>query len=450
MSSLAGKYVVIGLGKTGLSCVRFLTHLGCDVAVIDTRAQPPGLKELKAEFPAVRFFSGALDQFDLTQAQELIVSPGLSIRTPAIARAQAAGVSIAGDIELFCRTVSEPVIAVTGSNGKSTVVTLLGELLQAAGKKVKVAGNIGLPVLDALMAKEAVDVWVLELSSFQLETTHSLRAEVACILNVTEDHMDRYDSLNDYANAKQRIFNQCEKAVYWIDDPRTCPVGQPCKMMAFGGSGAQHGRFHVRQAEGESWVMDGDKAVVSGSELLIKGAHNLLNVAAIFSILTAFEVDYRAVLAALRRFPGLAHRCRWVTSRNDVSWYNDSKGTNVGAAQAAIEGLGSSIPGKLVWIAGGDGKGADFSVLLPMVKQYVREAILLGRDASLIESAINDACPVTQVKTLQEAVAVAAAKARSGDAVLLSPACASLDMFKNYEDRGQQFEAAVLATVEAR
>ncbi len=450
MSSLAGKYVVIGLGKTGLSCVRFLTHLGCDVAVIDTRAQPPGLKELKAEFPSVRFFSGALDQFDLTQAQELIVSPGLSIRTPAIAKAQAAGVSIAGDIELFCRTVSEPVIAVTGSNGKSTVVTLLGELLQAAGKKVKVAGNIGLPVLDALMAKEAVDVWVLELSSFQLETTHSLRAEVACILNVTEDHMDRYDSLNDYANAKQRIFNQCEKAVYWIDDPRTCPVGQPCKMMAFGGTGAQRGRFHVRQAEGESWVMDGDKAVVSGSELLIKGAHNLLNVAAIFSILTAFEVDYRAVLAALRRFPGLAHRCRWVTSRNDVSWYNDSKGTNVGAAQAAIEGLGSSIPGKLVWIAGGDGKGADFSVLLPMVKQYVREAILLGRDASLIESAINGACPVTQVKTLQEAVAVAAAKARSGDAVLLSPACASLDMFKNYEDRGQQFEAAVQATVEAR
>ncbi|MEZ5505389.1 MAG: Mur ligase family protein [Gammaproteobacteria bacterium] len=193
MNQLTGKYVVIGLGKTGLSCVRFLKHLGCDVAVIDTRSQPPGLDELKAEFSDVRFLSGTLDQFDLTTAQELIVSPGLSIRTPAIAKAQAAGVSIAGDIELFCRTVSEPVIAVTGSNGKSTVVTLLGELLVAAGMKVKVAGNIGLPVLDALLAKEPVDVWVLELSSFQLETTQSLSAQVACILNVTEDHMDCYD-----------------------------------------------------------------------------------------------------------------------------------------------------------------------------------------------------------------------------------------------------------------
>lgn len=450
MNSLAGKYVVIGLGKTGLSCVRFLTHLGCDVAVIDTRAQPPGLEELKAEFPSARFFSGALDQFDLTQAQELIVSPGLSIRTPAIAKAQAAGVSIAGDVELFCRTVSEPVIAVTGSNGKSTVVTLLGELLQAAGKTVKVAGNIGLPVLDALMAKEPVDVWVLELSSFQLETTHSLRAEVACILNVTEDHMDRYESLNDYASAKQRIFNQCEKAVYWIDDPRTCPVGQPCKMMAFGGAGGQRGRFHVRQDAGERWVMDGDTPVVRGSELLIKGSHNLLNVAAIFSILTAFEVDYRRVLESLRRFPGLPHRCRWVASTNDVSWYNDSKGTNVGAAQAAIEGLGSSMAGKLIWIAGGDGKGADFTLLRPMVRQYVREAILLGRDAKLIAAALDGACPVTHVNTLQEAVSVAAQKAHSGDAVLLSPACASLDMFKNYEERGQQFEAAVQAIMEAR
>lgn len=450
MSSLAGKYVVIGLGKTGLSCVRFLTHLGCDVAVIDTRSQPPGLKELKATFPAVRFYSGALDQFDLTQAQELIVSPGLSIRTPAIAKAQAAGVSIAGDIELFCRTVSDPVIAVTGSNGKSTVVTLLGELLQSTGRTVRVAGNIGLPVLDALMVKEHVDVWVLELSSFQLETTHSLRPEVACILNVTEDHMDRYDSLNDYASAKQRIFNQCEKAVYWLDDPRTCPVGQSCKMMAFGGTGEQRGRFHVRGNDGDRWVMDGDKPVVSGSELLIKGDHNLLNVAAVFSILASFEVDYRETLEALRHFPGLPHRCNWVASHNDVAWYNDSKGTNVGATQAAIEGLGASIPGKLLWIAGGDGKGADFSVLRPMVTQHVREAVLLGRDAAQIATAIDGVCPVTLVKTLQEAVEQAMQKAKPGDAVLLSPACASLDMFRNYEDRGQQFEAAVKAIGEAR
>lgn len=450
MNQLAGKYVVIGLGKTGLSCVRFLKHLGCDVAVVDTRSRPPGLAELKAEFPDVSFVSGALDQFDLTQVQELIVSPGLPVKTPAIARAQAASVSIAGDIELFCRTVSEPVIAVTGSNGKSTVVTLAGELLQAAGMKVKVAGNIGLPVLDALLAKEPVDVWVLELSSFQLETTHSLRAQVACILNVTEDHMDRYDSLNDYASAKQRIFDQCEKAVYWLDDPRSCPLGQGRKSMAFGGAGERRGRFHVRVAAGDAWVLDGEKPVVSEAELRIKGAHNLLNVAAVFSILTAFDVDYVQTLDALRAFPGLAHRCQWVGGAHGVDWYNDSKGTNVGATQAAIEGLGAAIKGKLVWIAGGDGKGADFSVLRPVVSQYVREAILLGRDARLVGNAIESACNIVYVETLDEAVALAAEKSSPGDAVLLSPACASLDMFKNYEDRGQQFVAAVQEKVKGQ
>lgn len=450
MNQLTGKHVVIGLGKTGLSCVRFLKHLGCDVAVIDTRSQPPGLDELKAEFADVRFFSGALDQFDLAQAQELIVSPGLSIRTPAIAKAQAAGVSIAGDIELFCRTVSEPVIAVTGSNGKSTVVTLLGELLKAAGMNVKVAGNIGLPVLEALLAKEPVDVWVLELSSFQLETTQSLAAQVACILNVTEDHMDRYDSLNDYASAKQRIFDQCDKAVYWLDDPRTCPVAQNCRMMAFGGNDERHGRFHVSHSDGKAWLMDGDRQIISDADLLIKGAHNLLNVAAVFSMLDAFGLDYRVVLDALRTFPGLEHRCQWVAGENGVSWYNDSKGTNVGAAQAAIEGLGAAISGKIIWIAGGDGKGADFSVLKPMVQHYVRHAVLLGRDAGIIAQAISGACEVSQVASLQEAVSVAAEKARPGDVVLLSPACASLDMFRNYEDRGQQFVAAVRAKVKAQ
>ncbi|MEZ5510697.1 MAG: UDP-N-acetylmuramoyl-L-alanine--D-glutamate ligase [Gammaproteobacteria bacterium] len=447
MNQLTGKYVVIGLGKTGLSCVRFLKHLGCDVAVIDTRSQPPGLDELKAEFSDVRFLSGTLDQFDLTTAQELIVSPGLSIRMPAIAKAQAAGVSIAGDIELFCRTVSEPVIAVTGSNGKSTVVTLLGELLAAVGIKVKVAGNIGLPVLDALLAKEPVDVWVLELSSFQLETTQSLAAQVACILNVTEDHMDRYDSLNDYASAKQRIFDQCDTAVYWIDDPRTCPVAQNCKRAPFGGSDNNRGRFYVASQAGQSWVMDGNTAIIADTDLLIKGAHNLLNVAAVFTMLDVFGVDYRSVLPALKVFPGLSHRCQWVASANGVAWYNDSKGTNVGAAQAAIEGLGGSIAGKLIWIAGGDGKGADFSVLQPVVKQYVRHTVLLGRDADAIAAVVAPVCSNTTVASLQEAVSVAADIAQPGDVVLLSPACASLDMFKNYEDRGDQFVAAVKAKV---
>ena len=444
MIQLAGKYVVIGLGKTGLSCVRFLRHLGCDVAVIDTRTQPPGMAELKAEFPDVPFQSGALEKFDLTQAQELIVSPGLSIRTPAIARAQAAGVSVAGDIELLCRTISEPVIAVTGSNGKSTVVTLLGKLLEAVGMKVKVAGNIGTPVLDALLAKDEVDVWVLELSSFQLETTFSLSAQVASILNVSEDHLDRYDSINDYASAKHRIYANCESAVYWIDDPRTCPVGESCRLVPFGGNGDKRGRFYVRQNDDGGWVMDGEKPIVAESELRIKGSHNLLNVAAVFSMLAAFGVDYAAVLGALREFPGLLHRCQWVAESKGVAWYNDSKGTNVGAAEAAIAGLGKR-DGAVIWLAGGEGKGADFSPLKQVAAGTVKLAILFGRDANKIADDIAGACEVVQVDSLEAAVQLADERAVQGDVVLLSPACASFDMFKNYEDRGNQFIAAVNA-----
>ena len=439
MSKLNGKHVVIGLGKTGLSCVRFLKRLECEVAVIDTRSEPPGREELAATFPDVPLLTGALDKYDLTQAQELIVSPGVSIRTKSIAKAQAAGVSVAGDVELFARSVSAPVIAVTGSNGKSTVVSLLGKSLEQAGYDVCVAGNIGLPVLDALSCCENVDVWVLELSSFQLETTHSLRAKVAVNLNVSEDHMDRYDSLDDYAMAKQRIFDGCESAVYWLEDLRTKPVQPLNNLNPYGGNEALHGRFYTKTQQGEETVFDGAKPVVSASELRIKGSHNLLNVAVTLTALVEFGLDYKLALPAVKSFPGLPHRCQWVADVDGVHWYNDSKGTNVGSAIAAIEGLALGKKAQLIWIAGGEGKDADFSPLTQAVSANVSLAVLFGRDAEKLSQSINGSVKTVQVDTLEQAVDVAREHAANDDVVLLSPACASFDQFKDFVDRGNQF-----------
>lgn len=443
MTQLKGKHVVIGLGKTGLSCARFLTSLGCDVVVIDTRETPPGKAELNQTLPQVPLLTGPLKQFDLASAQELIVSPGLSIRTPEIRKAMQDGVQVAGDIELFARSVSAPVIAVTGSNGKSTVVTLLGKALEGAGYDVCVAGNIGLPVLDAMSEARNVDIWVLELSSFQLETTYSLRARVAANLNVTQDHLDRYDSLDDYAMAKQRIFDGCESAVYWVNDHRTKPVNTTGSLIPFGGDKTVHGRFHVDLSSTPANIMDGSRTVMTSNDIRLSGAHNLLNISAVLTILNEFGVDYRLSLDAIKQYPGLRHRCQWVAKVGGVDWINDSKGTNVGAAVSAISGLQGSLRGRLFWLAGGEGKSADFSVLKNAVTTGVSNAILYGQDAEQIAKAVEGAADIEIVPTLQDAVELAASKAVDGDTVLLSPACASFDQFRNYEDRGVQFEQAV-------
>lgn len=445
VSKLNGKHVVIGLGKTGLSCVRFLKRLECDVVVIDTREMPPGKEELANEFPEVSVYTGTLEKFDLTQAQELIVSPGISIKSKSIADAQAAGVSVAGDVELFARSVDAPVIAVTGSNGKSTVVTLIGKALETTDLKVCVAGNIGLPVLDALSTYHDVDVWVLELSSFQLETTHSLRAKVAVNLNVSDDHMDRYDSLDDYATAKQRIFEGSDSAVYWLDDYRTKPVQPHVNQNPFGGDTELHGRFYVNTEAGVPCVMDGSKAVLYANDLLVKGKHNLLNVAAALTVLVEFGLDYKAALFAIKSFPGLPHRCQWIANVKGANWYNDSKGTNIGSTVAAIEGLSADKKSALIWIAGGEGKGADFSQLKDSVSKNVSMAILFGRDAVLMKQALENGVNIQLVGTLAEAVALAHQQAANDDVVLMSPACASFDQFKSFEDRGNRFVELVRA-----
>lgn len=434
--------IVVGLGKSGMSLVRFLARQGLPFAVVDTRANPPELATLREQFPQVEVRCGELDVEYLCRASELLVSPGLAIATPALQAAAARGVKLSGDIDLFARYAKAPIVAITGSNAKSTVTTLVGEMAVAAGKKVAVGGNLGTPALDLL--SDDVELYVMELSSFQLETTDQLNAEVATCLNLSEDHMDRYADLPAYHLAKHRIFRGARQVVVNRDDALSRPlVADQLPCWYFGLGKPDFKRFGLLEENGEKHLAFQFDTLLPVRELKIRGAHNQSNALAALALGHAVGLPMEAMLATLRQFAGLAHRCQWVGERQAVSYYDDSKATNVGAALAAIEGLGADIAGKLVLIAGGDGKGADFSALKAPVGRFCRAVVLLGRDAELLADALGDAAPLIRVKTLEEAVARAAELAEAGDAVLLSPACASLDMFKNFEERGRLFAQAV-------
>ncbi|MBX8517121.1 UDP-N-acetylmuramoyl-L-alanine--D-glutamate ligase [Pseudomonas cichorii] len=434
--------IVVGLGKSGMSLVRFLANRGVAFAVADTRENPPELATLRRDYPQVEVRCGELDVEFLCRADELYVSPGLALATPALQEAHARGVKMSGDIDLFARYAKAPVIAITGSNAKSTVTTLVGEMAQAAGKRVAVGGNLGMPALDLL--SEDVELYVLELSSFQLETTHELNAEVATVLNVSEDHMDRYSGLPAYHLAKHRIFRGARQVVVNRQDALSRPLigeGLPC--WTFGLTKPDFNGFGLREENGEKYLAFQFDNLMPVRELKVRGAHNQANALAALALGHAVGLPFDAMLSSLRTFTGLEHRCQWVRELAGVHYYNDSKATNVGAALAAIEGLGADITGKLVLIAGGDGKGADFSGLRAAVAAHCRAVVLLGRDAELIAQALGDAAPLVRVTTLEESVQRSAELAQEGDAVLLSPACASLDMFKNYEERGRLFAQAV-------
>ena len=436
--------IVVGLGKSGMSLVRFLARQGLRFAVCDTRANPPELEGLKRDYPEVEVRCGELDVEFLCRASELYVSPGLAISTPALAEAAARGVLLSGDIDLFARYAKAPIIAITGSNAKSTVTTLVGEMAAAAGKRVAVGGNLGTPALDLL--DDSVELYVLELSSFQLETTHQLNAEVATCLNISEDHMDRYSGLPAYHLAKHRIFRGARQVVINRDDALSRPlVADQLPSLCFGLGKPDFNRFGLLEENGEKYLAYQFAALLPVRELKVRGAHNQSNALAALALGHAVGLPFEPMLATLRQFKGLAHRCQWVGERVGVSYYDDSKATNVGAALAAIEGLGADIAGKLVLIAGGDGKGADFSALKAPVARFCRAVVLLGRDAERLAEALGDAAPLLRVKTLDEAVQRCRELAESGDAVLLSPACASLDMFKNFEERGRLFAQAVEA-----
>ncbi|WP_426417091.1 UDP-N-acetylmuramoyl-L-alanine--D-glutamate ligase [Aestuariirhabdus sp. LZHN29] len=429
--------VIIGLGKTGISCARYFSAMGLDFSIADSRENPPSLEEFSTQYPEVRVSVGPFSDNEFDAASQLIVSPGVSLKEPAIARALELGIEVVGDIELFCRAINKPVVAITGSNAKSTVTTLVGEMLQACGLKVAVGGNIGTPVLDLVNAD--VDIFVLELSSFQLETVKSIGAEVATVLNVSEDHMDRYEGIADYHRAKHRIFHGCRSVVVNRDDALSSPlVGESVRVCSFGLGVPDLDQFGLVRENAQEWLAQGSTPLIPVSGLRVQGRHNQANALAALAIIHSLRLELKPALAVLLEFKGLPHRCQWVAEVNGVVFINDSKATNVGAAVAAIDGIGQQLKGKVVLIAGGDGKDADFSGLRPIVDKYVKSSLLIGRDAARIESSLYGLASA-RCGDLREAVVKACTIAEPGDVVLLAPACASFDMFTGFEDRGDQF-----------
>ena len=431
---------IIGMGITGQSVARYLTKQGQPFVWLDTRTEPATLAEVLKQFPDVSYELGELNADTLLSVSEVVVSPGLDVNCPAIIQAQESGVSIVGDIELFLREINKPLIAITGSNAKTTVTTLVGEMATSAGVKIAVGGNIGIPALDLL--EQNADCYLLELSSFQLELIERLNADVAVVLNISADHMDRYDNLAAYHRVKQKIYYGAKKVVINRADALTHPpLATDVERYSFGLNQSDRNGFGLLENDGEEWLSFQFKALLPTAKIKLPGRHNIENVLAALAIgyAAGFAVD--AMLKAVVNFDGLPHRCQWVGKINDINFYNDSKGTNVGATLAALEGL-KKDSGKIVLIAGGVGKGADF---LPLAQALAssRGVVLIGEDAQKIATAIGDKAQCQFANNLDEAVEQALELALQGDDVLLSPACASFDMFKGFEDRGNAFVKSV-------
>ncbi|RZA06168.1 MAG: UDP-N-acetylmuramoyl-L-alanine--D-glutamate ligase [Moraxellaceae bacterium] len=436
---------VIGTGITGLSVARFLVQQQQAFVLMDTRTSPPHVDKIKSEFPDIQLELGELNTETLLSCEEIIVSPGISIEIPAIALAKAAGIPVIGDIELFVRYAKAPIVAITGSNAKSTVTTLVGEMAAHAGIKVAVGGNLGTPALELLA--DDIELYVMELSSFQLETVTKLNAKVATILNISADHLDRYPDMRAYILAKLRVYFGAEHIVVNRNDVLTQPpFAAGIKPIYFGGK-ADFGSFGLIEENNETFLAKNLKPILSARDLKISGKHNIDNALAALALGDAAGIPMAAMIETLKEFRGLHHRCEFVATKSGVDFYNDSKGTNIGATVAAISGL-SRTPAALIVIAGGEGKGQDFNELNPVLQKNPCHFVLIGRDAPVIADAIKNYAEITFASSMQEAIEKAYAQAASGDAVLLSPACASFDMFKNYEDRGEQFCAAVLALQE--
>ncbi len=438
--------VIVGLGETGIACASHFHALQIPVIVIDSRDHPPKLEEFKISYPDIPVYTGGFRQEVLRGAKTLVISPGIPKDHPDIIKAISPDTEVIGDIELFARIVTAPVVAITGSNGKSTVTTLVGEMAKAAGFSVGVGGNLGVPVLTLL--KQEPELYVLELSSFQLETTYSLKPKVATVLNLSADHMDRYVSMEAYQAAKYRIFNNCERAVINRDDPlvsREIPTNIP--VTSFGLDKPLADQFGLVKKDGASgvWLAKGEKLLLHLSQLKLFGLHNAANALAALALAESVSLSMDACLSVLQTFTGLPHRCEWVRKYQDVQWINDSKGTNVGATLAALQGLAFDIPGKWVLIAGGLGKNADFTPLKALIEQHCRAVVLIGEAATELENLLKSTVPCNRATSMEDAVHRASLLARAGDGVLLSPACASWDMFKNFEARGDAFKAAVNA-----
>ncbi|OIQ96508.1 UDP-N-acetylmuramoylalanine--D-glutamate ligase [mine drainage metagenome] len=466
--NLSGKLVlVLGLGESGLAMARWCQRLGARVRVVDTRPAPPALAALQGSVASAQFIASDFirkpDKSLLKSVDLIALSPGLSGGSLLVIEAQGRGIPVQGEIELFAQALRGParrgegqgpsrVIAITGTNGKTTTTALTGHLCRAAGRDAELAGNISPSALTALMARldqgRLPDVWVLELSSFQLETTRSLDADAATVLNVSEDHLDRYIDLDEYASAKMRIFQGTGAQVLNRQDARVRAMALPGRRLASFGLDAPGmvDDFGLRMKDGEPWLVQGEHYLLAQSALPIAGLHNAANALAALALCQAIGLQLPRLVEGLKSFEGLPHRVEKIAEIGLVRYFDDSKGTNVGATVAALTGIGGGDGGKIVLIAGGEGKGQDFSPLAPAVRQYARAVVLIGRDAQLIAAAIaSSGVPLVHAEDMAAAVRAAAAAARPGDAVLLSPACASFDMYRNYGHRAEVFAAAVRA-----
>lgn len=438
LDAQSSKVLVVGLGVTGISVANFLDKLGFKFAITDSRDKPPGADELLQQLPDAPLFTGGFDEAAFKVATHLVVSPGVALTNQAIVRAIANGAKIISDIDLFVLAAEAPIVAITGSNGKSTVTTMLGYMAKASGKKVGVGGNLGTPALDLLA--QSAELYVLELSSFQLERTRLLNAAAATVLNVSADHLDRHASMAEYADEKQKIYNGNGVMIINIDDPVVNAMRVEGRdTLTF--SIKTDADFYLKKTADSEYLMHGTDALMSLSDLPLEGRHNAANALAALALGVAIGLDKQAMCSALRKFKGLDHRMQRVAQIRGVNWVNDSKATNIGACVAALQGYEQ----KVVLIAGGDAKGADMAELTPAIKEKAKSVVLMGKDANLIEQAIAGCVPAYFAADMNEAVQIAARLAQSGESVLLSPACASLDQYKNYQDRGDKFIKSVMA-----
>jgi len=431
------KVLVVGLGNTGLSVARYLQKLGFNFAITDSRDKPPLIDEFFQVMPDTPVFTGGFDEAAFKVATHLIVSPGVSLTEKSIVKAIANGSKIVSDIDLFACSIDAPIIAITGSNGKSTVTTMLGEMAKCAGKKVAVGGNLGTPALDLL--EQAAELYVLELSSFQLERTSVLNAAAATVLNVSADHLDRHADIAKYAQEKQNVFNGNGVMVINVDDPIVNAMQEENRRI-FTFSIKKDADFYIGNKGDVEYLMHNKQCLMPLAELPLEGRHNAANALAALALGVSIGLDEHAMCNALKTFKGLDHRMQRVAEIRGVTWVNDSKATNIGACVAALQGYER----KVILIAGGDAKGADMKELTPAIKEKAKSVILMGKDAGLIKQALNNCVPVYAAENMAQAVQISASLARVGDSVLLSPACASLDQYKSYQDRGDQFSKAVL------
>ncbi|OAI18738.1 MULTISPECIES: UDP-N-acetylmuramoyl-L-alanine--D-glutamate ligase [Methylomonas] len=436
LTAANSKLLIVGLGATGLSVAQFLQKTPLKFAVVDSRKNPPLIDVLREQMPDVPVFTGGFDQSALAVATHLVISPGVSLAETAIRQAMQAGVNVISDIDLFACATDKPIVAITGSNGKSTVTTMLGDMGNAAEVKTAIGGNLGTPALDLL--QQDADLYVLELSSFQLERTTALNAAAATVLNVTPDHLDRHAGMADYAAEKQRVFRGDGAMVLNLDDPLVMAMREadrPCLTFSI----RDTADFYLRRGETD-YLMQGEQALMAANRLRLEGSHNLANALAALALGQAVGLSMTAMCDALRKFKGLPHRMQKIAEKAGAHWVNDSKATNVGACIAALQGYER----KVILIAGGDAKGADMSELAPAVAEKAKAVVAMGKDADLIAAALQERVPVHFAGNMKEAVRIAAGLACEGDTVLLSPACASLDQYRSYVDRGNKFAEAVM------